>query len=79
MLRWVFSVPATKKACEMIMNSGKPHSVDELKAALKECSDYHSKLTKEAAMGKYTLQCFLLKYQPFFLKKKVNINLIVPI
>ena len=34
------------------MSSKNPHTAAELVEAIKECSTYHSQLTKEAAMGK---------------------------
>jgi hypothetical protein len=41
---------ATKKACELFEGKQKA-SKEALLAALKECSNQHANLTKEAAMG----------------------------
>ncbi|KAL5014600.1 hypothetical protein ScPMuIL_008870 [Solemya velum] len=42
---------ATKKVCEMILCNKTDASIDEIRAAIKECSSVHSQLTKEAALG----------------------------
>ena len=41
----------TQQACEMFMRKKDPYSAYALLLGLGDCSKYHSKLTKEAAMG----------------------------
>lgn len=43
---------ATKKACEMMIQSPSEFSAGEMKEAIMNCSKTHSQLTKEAAMGR---------------------------
>ncbi|KAL4226898.1 Carnitine O-palmitoyltransferase 2 [Mactra antiquata] len=54
---------ATKKACEMFNQQNNQFTVGELRQALDECSSYHGKLTKEAAMGQgWDRHLFAMKY-----------------
>ncbi|XP_041348084.1 carnitine O-palmitoyltransferase 2, mitochondrial-like [Gigantopelta aegis] len=43
---------ATKRMCDLIFNSKTPPTVEELQQGLKNCSEMHQQLTREAAMGK---------------------------
>ena len=42
---------ATKQACEMFDRSSSKATVEEMQAALAECSKVHGALTTQAAMG----------------------------
>ncbi|KAL3852858.1 hypothetical protein ACJMK2_016467 [Sinanodonta woodiana] len=54
---------ATKTACDLFLNPKKNPTVADLRAAMLECSNVHSQLTKEAAMGQgFDRHLFALKY-----------------
>lgn len=53
----------TKKCSHAFVFQPGQHSVEQLRAMLSECSNYHGKLTKEAAMGQgFDRHLFALRY-----------------
>lgn len=59
---------ATRKLCKMIIDKNRQASPEELGEALVECSQVHSQLTKEAAMGKFLhiFPWFLYRHRMLF-------------